>query len=298
VTDTAQSTTGLVRRLVNDPNSTIGAMIKRGSLGVSSGSLINGISQPLVMVNSSSDQSTDLTKKKSTRELDFLEQAINEAKTAMSSIQSTQPINSDFQSTPQPTQAQNSDDFSSNPQPARAQSLTDQTQNSRNSWASKTQPSNTVAEGVMSQAMPQAINQAIDDAGQQQTSVTGKKEAIENVGLDQVAIDAARGAQLVETEPQPEIPPEVESYLEKVEERKETAPQEIVIADGTQASPNNRSYPAQPVVVLPITAAEEKEGIKKSPKFSIRWLVEWSKKLMKIFMGKVIYRPVEEKIDQ
>jgi hypothetical protein len=161
------------------------------------------------------------------------------------------------------------------------------------------QAPNPVAEGVLTQAMPQAVAQttatqaATDPLLSAKTSST-QKEATESVSLDQVAADAARGAQLAEVEPQPEIPPEVESYLQKVEERPATAPQEIVIADGSQTTPAQHSYPSQPVIVLPITAEEEKAGVKKSPKFSIRWLVEWSRKLMKAFMGKVIYRPVEE----
>lgn len=72
------------------------------------------------------------------------------------------------------------------------------------------------------------------------------------------------------------------------------APPEVVIADGSQTQPAERNYPAQPVVVLPITPAEEKTGERKNPKFSVRWLVEWSRKLMKMFTGKVVYRPAPE----
>jgi len=45
---------------------------------------------------------------------------------------------------------------------------------------------------------------------------------------------------------------------------------------------------------LPITKKEDKEGRKKSPKYSFRWLVEWSHKIIKVFAGKVIYRQVKE----
>jgi hypothetical protein len=46
------------------------------------------------------------------------------------------------------------------------------------------------------------------------------------------------------------------------------------------------------VIVLPITPATEDAGERKNPKWSIRWLVEWSRKLMKAFSGKIIYREV------
>lgn len=151
--------------------------------------------------------------------------------------------------------------------------------------------------GVVDQVIPQVVVQATDTLNPQHpVKSAGSKESAGNVSLDQVAIDAARGAQQVETEPTPEIPPEVESYLQKVEQHTDTAPPEIVIADGSNTQPNNHNYPAQPVVVLPITPDIEKQGAHKSPKFSVRWLVEWSRKIMKMFSGKVIYRlPEEEK---
>ncbi|MFH2118242.1 MAG: hypothetical protein ABII10_00675 [Candidatus Paceibacterota bacterium] len=275
MTDTAQSTAGLVRRLVNNPNSTIGKMIKRGSFGTSINSS-NKTDKLIKAIKSSNSQSPKLSKNRSTDgALDVLEKTLDEVEATSQDQKTVQPI---VQSDPV-IQSQSSDQ-------SPIQSPTQPTPT--------TQPQpDPIAVGVMTQAMPRVINQAVDVADQQQqTSRTSKKEAAESVSLDQIAIDAARGAQLVEAEPQPEIPPEIESYLQKVEDRKETAPQEIVIADGSQTSPNDHPYPSQPVVVLPITAEEEKVGAKKSPKFSVRWLVEWSRKLMKVFMGKIIYRPV------
>lgn len=159
------------------------------------------------------------------------------------------------------------------------------------------------ATGLLSQVASQVVEESVAEKVQQinplnPTGVVsqGGKEAAGSVSLEQVAIDAARGAQQVEVEPTPEIPPEVESYLQKVEDNTNLAPPEIVIADGSQTSPVNHAYPAQPVVVLPITPEEEAQGAKKSPRFSIRWLVEWSRKIMKVFSGKVIYRMPEENV--
>lgn len=108
------------------------------------------------------------------------------------------------------------------------------------------------------------------------------------------AVEAATGVQYVEQEPVPEISPEVAEYLEHVENHSAQQPQEIVIAPDQQNIPLATTYPKQSVVVLPITPGVEQEGIKKGPLWSIRWLVEWSRKLMKMFSGKIIYREIEK----
>ena len=216
VSDTlAQPATGLAHRLVGDPNSMIGALIKRGLTGQAVTSQV----QPGV---NSSPHATART----TPALDTLEQVLTEVEQT-----SQQPV------------------------------------------------VDTTGEGVMSQVMPQVMTQTADslDPHKPMVATTQKEKVAPATTLEQVA----------------EIPPEVESYLQKVEEQPETAPKEIVVADGMPTAPTDHQYPAQPVVVLPITQAEEQAGAKKSPKFSIRWLVEWSRKLMKMFVGKVIYRSVE-----
>jgi hypothetical protein len=93
----------------------------------------------------------------------------------------------------------------------------------------------------------------------------------------------------LETEPSPELSPEVEAYLQEVQQLKNQVPQEIVLADDGQTI-SSKPHIAQPVIVLPINEQEEQEGSKKNPTFSFRWLVEFSRKLMKAFDGKVIYR--------
>ena len=147
---------------------------------------------------------------------------------------------------------------------------------------------NTVPHGVV-----QAVDQATDTLNPQQATARSAKERVE-IGktADNASIDLGGGVQTVEQEKIPEIPVEVESYLQRVEDHHETAPTEVVIADGTSEVPTN-NYPSKPVIVLPITQEEEKEGIKKSPKFSFRWLVEFSHKVVKMFTGKVIYRQEE-----
>jgi hypothetical protein len=137
----------------------------------------------------------------------------------------------------------------------------------------------------------QAVDQATDTLNPSQQSAKTTKEAIESgKTLDTQAIDLGGGVQTVEYEKIPEIPVEVESYLQRVEDHHETAPTEVIIADGTHEVSTNQ-YPSRPVIVLPITKEEEKEGAKKSPKFSFRWLYEFSQKIIRMFTGKVIYKP-------
>lgn len=135
----------------------------------------------------------------------------------------------------------------------------------------------------------QAVDQATDTLNPNQPVGTAKERIEKTAGVDQQSVDIGAAVQVVEQEKNPEIPVEVESYLQRVEDHHDTAPTEVVIADGTNESIKT-NYPSQPVIVLPITEAEEKEGEKKSPKNSIRWLVEWSHKIIKMFTGKVIYK--------
>lgn len=142
---------------------------------------------------------------------------------------------------------------------------------------------------VIDQVWSQAV-QASDSLNPPQAGhSTAKEKLMSSTGIDQTSPDSGTSIQYVEQEKVPEIPVEVESYLQKVEDNADSQPHEIVIADGT-AEVAGANYPSRPVIVLPITQAMEDEGEKKSPKFSIKWLVEWSQKIIKIFAGKVVYR--------
>ncbi len=137
-------------------------------------------------------------------------------------------------------------------------------------------------------------NQQIDFQEKEQSSeqlnppsaAGARKEGLESGA---VSLEAGTGLQYVEQEKSPEIPPEVERYIQKVDQGQVKPPEEIVVAD--QAQPQTKTkHAAQPVIVLPITPEIEKKGKKKPPTFSVRWLVAWSKKIIKMFSGKVIYR--------
>lgn len=147
---------------------------------------------------------------------------------------------------------------------------------------------------VVAQALPTAVTQVADyqdyvNLNPPAATKTGKEQA-EATTPDQGAVEAGATIQYVEHEPQPEIPPEVDGYIKRVQDHATQVPQEIVLADENQTLPDQKALPSTPVVVLPITEETEQKAKFKSPKFSIRWLVEWSHKIIKKFVGKVVYR--------
>jgi hypothetical protein len=147
--------------------------------------------------------------------------------------------------------------------------------------------------GMVVQAAPAAVNQTMTAIQTAQAAAQGAS-AKEVAPVNQnVAVETGAGVQYVEVEPTPEISPELSEYMQHVENHANQEAQEIVVAEDQQQVPLASHYPKQSVVVLPVSVDQDKQGGKKSPKHSFRWLVEWSRKLMKIFSGKIIYREVE-----
>jgi hypothetical protein len=154
--------------------------------------------------------------------------------------------------------------------------------------------------GLVAQATPTAVDQAVVQQQPQVVAATPAKETFAGTGAavettaNAPVVEAAAGVQYVEQEPVPEIPPEVAEYLTHVENHANQQPQEIVIAEQQQQVPLATNYPKQSVIVLPITPEVEGQGKTKGPFESIRWLVEWSYKMMKVFSGRIIYRQVDQ----
>jgi hypothetical protein len=146
----------------------------------------------------------------------------------------------------------------------------------------------------IAQVVPQVALDATDTLNPAQPTTATLKESTTSVSPDISPIESGAGLQQVEYEQSGELPVEVESYLQKVEESQDRALSEVVIADGTTTPSTAHPPVKKPVIVLPITAAEEKAGQKKPLHLSVRWLVEWSKKIMKMFAGEVIYKEVEQ----
>ncbi len=148
------------------------------------------------------------------------------------------------------------------------------------------------ADALAAQAMPQYAEELYHEVQPPQGGARGERIHV-GAGMDSAAIEAATGMQAVEYEPQPEISPEVQEYMQSVEEHQETLPQEIVIADGHHA-PTNTHVPKQPVIVLPVDESIEQKARFKSPNHAIAWLWRWTRKISKMFPNKVVYKFVEE----
>ena len=102
------------------------------------------------------------------------------------------------------------------------------------------------------------------------------------------SVQEVGGAAQVEYEHSAELPVEVEGFLERVEDHADKLPQEIVVTDtGIQAAP--QKHPTQTVMVIPLTQEEAAEQ-PKDVKLSFTWLFEWSHKMIKKFVGKVVYK--------
>ncbi|MFH2022609.1 MAG: hypothetical protein ABIJ33_05050 [Patescibacteria group bacterium] len=142
---------------------------------------------------------------------------------------------------------------------------------------------------VLDSVMPEATLQATDTLNPQSAPTTAK-EKVEAQSVVETPVDLGSSTQ-VELEKTPELPIEVEQYLTHVEDNANQLPQQIVVTgDDIAIEPSHR--PTSPVIVLPITPEDEKEARFKGPSWSIRWLVEWSHKIIKKFVGKVVYRRI------
>ena len=140
-------------------------------------------------------------------------------------------------------------------------------------------------------AASQTRHQQVQEVGQDQgvTPPAAGRTRKEGLKAGPISVEAGAGLQYVEQEKSPEIPPDVDKYIKKVGQNKIQPPQEVVVADQSEQTAQSQ-YAAEPAAVLPITQETEQKGKRKSPKLSIRWLVEWSRKIIKMFSGKVIYR--------
>lgn len=141
------------------------------------------------------------------------------------------------------------------------------------------------ASSVFDQVMPAAI--IATDPLNPQGAVSSSARKPETVASNSAPQEAGLIGQ-VEYEPSSELPVEVEGFLERVEDHADKLPQEIVIAD-EHAQLLPQSHPTQTVIMLPITEQDE-ENPAKDVKLSLTWLLEWSHKIIKKFVGKVVYR--------
>jgi hypothetical protein len=89
---------------------------------------------------------------------------------------------------------------------------------------------------------------------------------------------------------QVELEPTIEKLQAEVEQHKMKAPENVVVRQDTPQQPLPKTV-AQPIIILPLTEESMKKGKKKSPTESIRWLVAWANRQLRLFKNiLVVYR--------
>jgi hypothetical protein len=102
----------------------------------------------------------------------------------------------------------------------------------------------------------------------------------------------------VESQEVQELTKELQEVSKETKEQREQAmiqEKQRAINDLAAASTTPVAITDKPVVVLPITAKSREEAKFKSTKYSVKWLWEWSQKIIKMFAGAVVYK---EEVDE
>jgi hypothetical protein len=111
----------------------------------------------------------------------------------------------------------------------------------------------------------------------------GDKERAEVMG-------ASENVPLVEIREEAEIEPEVEGWLEKLEQAGEVQLPQPVTHDDRVIVADAGAQISQDRVVLPVTLSDQKMNLKKKPEESAKWLAVWIERITKMFEGKFRYR--------
>ena len=108
--------------------------------------------------------------------------------------------------------------------------------------------------------------------------------------LNQLFNDDGEKHLVIDAEPNPEVAKDIQSYLQKVE--KEQFLDQPITDDFGQPliSP---PVPQQPKIVLPITQNQYLLGFQQKVTESIRWLVTWCGRLIKILGNRADFRKNE-----
>jgi len=85
----------------------------------------------------------------------------------------------------------------------------------------------------------------------------------------------------------PEIPPEIE-HVEAIAGEEITLPKPITDSSGQPILDN--AAPQQVTITLPLTEEEMQRALHLKIIYSLRWLAEWTKRLIKIVGGKFLYK--------
>lgn len=125
----------------------------------------------------------------------------------------------------------------------------------------------------------------------QQTQVSGDKERVE---LGSRA-DVSERVPLVEIREDHEFEPEVEGWLEKLQEGHEVKLPEPVKHEGEVLVADASAQVVKEKLVLPMTQTGISLGLKARVTSGARWLAEWCSRLIKMFGDQVQYRQSQPK---
>jgi hypothetical protein len=98
---------------------------------------------------------------------------------------------------------------------------------------------------------------------------------------------------LVEVAHSPEIAPEVESWMEKVEKAQDVQLAQPVMQDDAVVVAHPSSQVVSDQVILPLTLDQIESAQKHSVGESVRWLAEWCIRLTKVLHAKEAHQEVE-----
>lgn len=136
----------------------------------------------------------------------------------------------------------------------------------------------------MSPPDPQTTDDTSLSSGFTPTGAGERKEAM---------VSAPEKTPLTEAAPPKETGPEVKDWLTKLETGEEIKLPQPVIDDSGQVMLDNVA-PQQVTVTLPLTEEEMNRALHVKIIYSLRWLAEWTKRLIKIVGGKFLYKPNNE----
>jgi len=136
----------------------------------------------------------------------------------------------------------------------------------------------------MSLPNPQMTDDTGPSAGFTPTGAGERKEAV---------VPVPEKAPPVEKTPGKEAAPKVKDWLTKLETGEEITLPQPVTDDAGQVMLDNIA-PQQVTVILPLTEEEMSRALRVKIIYSLRWLAEWTKRLIKIVGGKFLYRPYHE----
>lgn len=108
--------------------------------------------------------------------------------------------------------------------------------------------------------------------------------------LNQLFSDDGEKYPVIDAEPNPEVAKEIQSYIKKVEKEQFLAQP---ITDNYGQPLVSPPAPQQPKIVLPITQNQYLAGFKQKVTESIRWLVTWCGRLVKILGNRADFRKNE-----